>query len=150
MSFPWRVPRPASALHQLQCSRSRHEQESSQHMAAVASYLASLSPSPSPLVTSIHMCSPSFLSRSPPPALRSLARPLTLGLPHPSLLSLPPSPFPFSLSVAANRSVFLPVSHTHKKSGHTENASTAVFKRGQEGVKETAEGRYSTDRQDSV
>lgn len=83
MSFPWCVPQPARQHNRnLQSSLSRHEQESSQHMAAVASYLASLSPSPSPLVTSIHMCSPFFLSHSPPfRPLRSLA----LYLPYPSL-----------------------------------------------------------------
>ncbi|TNN75869.1 hypothetical protein EYF80_013839 [Liparis tanakae] len=43
------VPGRPALSRTLRSSRSRHEQESSQHMAAAASYLASRSPSPSPL-----------------------------------------------------------------------------------------------------
>ncbi|KAK5615838.1 hypothetical protein CRENBAI_021412, partial [Crenichthys baileyi] len=89
----------ASTLH-------RHEQESSRHMAAVASYLASLSPSPSPSVTSIHMCSPFFLSfpslPSPPLAFSLSASPLPLS----------PPPSPSFLCFCYRESLLLP-SITH-------------------------------------
>lgn len=97
-------------------------------MAAVASYLASLSPSPSPLVTSIHMCSPSFLSLSLSPPFRPLRSP-ALSISYPSLPAvfryLPP--LPFSLSNTQNLSVFPALCHQEKK--HTQFARAAAFMR---------------------
>lgn len=125
----------------LQSSHSRHEQESSQHMAAVASYLASLSPSPSPLVTSIHMCSPSFRSLSLSPPFRPLRSP-ALSISYPSLPAvfryLPP--LPFSLSNTQNLSVFPALCHQKKK--HTQFARAAAFMRAGECKRDGGGGGY--------
>ena len=137
----------------LQSSRSTHEQESSQHMAAVASYLASLSPSPSPLVTSIHMCSPSFLSLSPP--FRPLGSPaLSISLSYPSLLPSLPS---LATSLLSLSHYFLllrgfsfvsdaEITNKFKKSGRafTRAADAAAFRGA--GGRESARRRLGSDK----